>query len=613
MVDEPITRAFATPPNLPSQNRGFRTRALLTLAMAGIIAGTTLVSVLAIRQPLQALFVGNVSSDLANSIAIFGKFQAERLVALDHENALLADLPDLRALMTTNDERTIDNGAVRFWKLSGTDLFALADHDGRIVAAFNGMSPAGETLRKDLRLFVSGAPNDFFVSGNHLFGCSVQPIYLGSQSEGTILGYVISGFAIDRPAVEQLSQATGVEASFLSGGLLLASSLKPELEKQVSAVAVPAANHPGEPFNVVFGGESYLAVVRNLSINGAAVPLTLVELKSLNDEERSIRQIDRIVLFAGLLALVLGTLLMFVLSRAVTHPLEELAAGVRAFAEGDSSYLLPFKGTREVRELSTAFGGMRKEILQANQSLLESERLATIGRMASSVSHDLRHYLAAVYANAEFLAAGNLSVDDRNEILGEIRSAVNGTTDLLESLLIVSRSGPGIRRSNSSVASAIEKVMGMIHAHPDAVGVHFSVRTCDPGLTGAVIDTTQIERAIYNLLLNACQAPRSGGAAPTVSMDLEAYDKELVIEVTDNGDGVPAGIRSTLFEPFVSEGKQKGSGLGLTLTQRIAAEHGGSVTLLRSSPGETVFRMTLTRSVDMPLTLASTRTGMEIL
>jgi signal transduction histidine kinase len=611
MVDGPITHAFTTPPNPPSENRGLRTRALLTLAMAGIIAGTILVSVLAIRQPLQALFVGNVSSDLENSIAIFGKFQAERLVALDRENALLADLPDLRALMTTNDERTIDDGAVRFWKLSGTDLFALADHDGRIVAAFNGASPAGDTLRKDLGSYVSGSPNPFLVSGSHLFGCSVRPIYFGSQSEGTVLGYVISGFAIDRPAVEQLSQATGVEASFFSGGQPLASSLKPELEKQVSAVDAPNAGHPGVPFKVVLGGESYLAVVRILSMDGP-VPLRLIELKSLNEEERSIRQIDRIVLFAGLLALVLGTLLMFLLSRAVTRPLEELAAGVRAFAEGDSAYLLPFKGTREVRELSTAFGGMRKEILQANQSLLESERLATIGRMASSVSHDLRHYLAAVYANAEFLAAGNLTVEDRNEILGEIRSAVNGTTDLLESLLIVSRSGPGIRRSNSSVASAVEKVMGMIHSHPDAAGVHFSLRTCDPGLTGAIIDATQIERAVYNLVLNACQAPRSGGAARTVSMELEAFETEIVIEVTDNGDGVPAGIRNTLFEPFVSEGKQKGSGLGLTLTQRIAAEHGGNVTLLRSRPGETVFRMSITRSGDVPLTLASARSGMEM-
>ena len=612
MVDGPITNALMTPTNSPSENRGLRTRVLLTLAMAGIIAGTTLVSVLAIRQPLQALFFGSVSSDLENSVAIFGKFQAERLVALDRENALLADLPDLRALMTTNDDRTIEDGAVRFWKVGGADLFALADNSGRIVAEFNRVSPDDESLRANLRSYVSSAPSPFLVSGNHLFGCSVRPIYFGSQSGGTLLGYVISGFAIDRAAVQQLSQATGVEASFFSGGLLLASSLKPELETQVSTVESPTTNHSAEPFKVILGGESYLAVVRALSMNGT-VPLRLIELKSLYQEERTIRQIDRIVLSAGLLALLFGTVLMFLLSRAVTRPLENLAAGVRAFAEGDSAYLLPYRGTREVRELSAAFGGMRKEILQANQSLLESERLATIGRMASSVSHDLRHYLAAVYANAEFLATGNLSVEDRNEILDEIRSAVDGTTELLESLLIISRSGPSIRRSRASVAFSIEKAMGMIRAHPDAAAVQFSVHFCDPDLTSAVIDATQIERAVFNLVLNASQAPRVSGAVPIVSVDLEAHETEIVIEVTDNGDGIPDRIRSTLFEPFVSEGKQKGSGLGLTLTRCIAAEHGGNVTLLRSRLGETVFRMSITRSGDAPLTLTSTRTEMEML
>jgi signal transduction histidine kinase len=612
MADGPSKNDSTTPVITRSESRGVRTRVLLTLAMAGTIAGTTLVNVLAIRHPLQALFVRSVSSDLQNSIAIFANFQSQQMRALDRENALLADLPSLKALMTTNDEKTIEDGAVEFWKVSGANLFALADRDGRIVAAYTDASPAGGSLRQDLSSYVSGPTGSYLVNGDRLFGCSVRPLYFGSQSEGTILGYVISGFAIDRHAVEQLSRATGVEATFFAGGRLLASSLKPEQEKQVSGLETPASRNPVDPFNVVLGHESYLAVVRNLSSN-AKVPLRLVELKSLNQEARSIRQIDQIVLSAGSLALVLGTLMMVMLSRAVTRPLEELAEGVRAFAEGDSAHLLPYKGTREVRELSAAFGGMRKEILQANQSLLESERLATIGRMASSVSHDLRHYLACVYANSEFLASGNLVESDRNEILSEIRSAVNGTTELLESLLIFSRSGPGIRRSQHCLASVIEKVIGMIRAHPDAAAVELTVQCCDPALTDAIIDATQIERAVYNLLLNACQAPRSGGASPSVSINLEADETQLVIEVKDNGDGVPDIIRNTLFEPFVSEGKQKGSGLGLTLTQCIASEHGGNVILVSTCPGETIFRMSVGRGSDVPLASASIRTRMGTL
>jgi nitrogen-specific signal transduction histidine kinase len=76
--------------------------------------------------------------------------------------------------------------------------------------------------------------------------------------------------------------------------------------------------------------------------------------------------------------------------------------------------------------------------------------------------------------------------------------------------------------------------------------------------------------------------------------------EDVQIDVRDNGDGIPAGVRDTLFEPFVSEGKHKGSGLGLTLTQSIAVDHGGGVVLVSSVPGETVFRMTMARGTVQP-------------
>jgi signal transduction histidine kinase len=335
-------------------------------------------------------------------------------------------------------------------------------------------------------------------------------------------------------------------------------------------------------------------VARDLSPNASA-PLELIELKSLDQEERSIQQIDRLVLLAGLVALLLGTGLMTVLSRAVTGPLEDLNAGVRAFAAGDSSHILPYRGTMEVRELSTAFAAMRREIHQANQALLESERLATIGRMASSVSHDLRHYLAAIYANSEFLASGRLSDEERTEILTDIRSAVDGTTELLESLLVFSRSGPGIRRSHQLVATLLDRAVGLVRAHPDAAKLQFDVHNHSPAETAAIVDGKQIERAIFNLLLNACQAIRSTDEPARIIVTLEVRQADILLEVADNGDGVPDQIRSTLFEPFVSDGKQKGSGLGLTLAQCIAREHGGDVVLVSSRQGETIFRMSLSR------------------
>lgn len=73
----------------------------------------------------------------------------------------------------------------------------------------------------------------------------------------------------------------------------------------------------------------------------------------------------------------------------------------------------------------------------------------------------------------------------------------------------------------------------------------------------------------------------------------------MIVNVIDNGQGVPEKIRKSLFEPFVSEGKQKGTGLGLTLAHRIAVEHGGDVVLLSSCPGETIFQMKVARELQM--------------
>jgi signal transduction histidine kinase len=443
------------------------------------------------------------------------------------------------------------------------------------------------------------------VSGGRLIACSVRPLYFGSEENGTLLGYVVSGFEIDRNMVEEISRATTVEATFASSGHAVASTLPSSIQAELATRPLPLWGKASTPLEVKLADEQYLAVTEDLSAN-ASSPLQLIVLKSFDQAERSIRQIDHLVLIAGLLALVLGTLLMMALSRVVTRPLEELAAGVRAFGVGDSTHLLPHRGTMEVLELSTAFARMRHEIQQANRALLESERLATIGRMASSVSHDLRHYLAAVYANAEFLASSKLSEAERNEIFADIRTAVHGTTELLESLLIFSRTGTAIRRSHELMATQLERAVALIRAHPDAASVTLSVKYGDPAKTMAVLDGKQIERAIYNLLLNACQSVNATKSAGQVVATLDLQDDgHIILEVKDNGIGVPENIRTTLFEPFVSEGKQNGSGLGLTLAHCIAAEHGGEVILVSSRPGETIFRMSVARGFehqDVPAT-----------
>jgi signal transduction histidine kinase len=576
-------------------SKGVRTRVLLIAAMALVIASVSLASLLLIRHQLLEEVTDLLSRDLQRSVGTFQDLQAQRLNALDRENALLADLPSLKALMTTHDARTIQNGAVEFRNVSGNDLFALADAEGKVVAAYTNASVRSDPqLASQLEPVLASTNVLYLISGDRLFACSVRPLYFGSEASGALLGYVISGFAIDRSLVEQISRATMVQAAFISGGRALASTIVPPAQDWLVR-SVPTARGSATS-SLTLGGERYLAITTDLTSRSSA-PLQLIVLKSFAEADNSIRQIDHLVLIAGLLAMVLGTLLMLALSHAVTRPLEELAAGVRAFGSGDSAHLLPHRGTREVQDLSASFSKMRHEIQQTNRALLEAERLATIGRMASSVSHDLRHYLAAVYANAEFLASARLSESERADVLGDIRSAVYGTTELLESMLTFGRTGSAVRRSPEMMATLLEHAIDIVRKHPDAANVALVATYGFPGTTLAVVDAQQIERAIYNILLNACQSRSPSPAVIHVSATLEVQGDQIVLEVTDDGAGVPDDIRSSLFQPFVSQGKQKGSGLGLTLAHCIAAEHGGYLVLVSSRPGETIFRMCIARGL----------------
>lgn len=571
---------------------GIRTHVLLMIAVALVITVATSVSLLLVRHRLQKQITDDLASDLNHSVITFQELQAVRFELLERENALLADLPTLKALMTSSDDLTIQDGAVEFWSLSGDDLFALADSHGRVIASYTKTAIPDPAVIPALDIMLANSGKRYLISDKALYACSVRPLYFGEEGSGTLLGYVVTGVSLER-TVRQISLPTSVEASFMSTGAVLATTLDPGLQEQLIGNSKFVRGNPRVPATVTLGATRFLATTEDLS-EAATSPLQLVVLKSFQPAERSIMRIDRLVLIAGMMALVVGITLMVAFSRVVTRPLEQLAAGVRAFGEGDNQYRLPAGGTQEVRQLSRAVESMRGEIQQANRALLEAERLATIGRMASSVSHDLRHYLAAVYANAEFLASDRLSADERAEIFEDIRNAVDGTAEMIESLLTFSRTGKG-RSRTELMTSLVERAALLVRAHPDAEGVHVVTYLGNAADCAVCVEGKQVERAIYNLLLNACQSVRATQGACTVTATLEVQGPDAVLTVVDDGAGVREAIRDSLFEPFVSEGKQKGTGLGLTLAHTIATEYGGEVLLISSRCGETIFRMRIPR------------------
>jgi signal transduction histidine kinase len=237
---------------------------------------------------------------------------------------------------------------------------------------------------------------------------------------------------------------------------------------------------------------------------------------------------------------------------------------------------------------------LRNELQRRAQKQIEAERMSAIGRMACSISHDMRHSLSSIYANAELLERHDKRASAWAELLLEIQEAVLAMTERIDSLLQFGSSGRNNPLVHERVSLVVERAVAAMKFHPDGRNVSITVGKFPPA--EADIDARNLESAIYNLLLNACQAATRSTHVAEVELHLTEVGERIYVTILDNGPGIPASVRRTLFDPFVTAGKPNGTGLGLTLARRIAEEHGGSVCLEESNPGRTVFTLSLTKN-----------------
>jgi signal transduction histidine kinase len=192
-------------------------------------------------------------------------------------------------------------------------------------------------------------------------------------------------------------------------------------------------------------------------------------------------------------------------------------------------------------------------------------------------------------ANAEFLCESNLTPGQREDLYAEIRIAVNQMTELIESLLEFSRTRESLRPTYGDVRSAADRAVQGVKAHPEFQRIR--IRISGEGSSEGWFDFKKLERALLNLLLNACEAvPADSGR---IDIGLRRQGESLEIRIADNGPGIADAVRDRLFEPFVSHGKENGTGMGLTVVQKILQDHGGDVAVEHTSASGTTFRVSI--------------------
>jgi signal transduction histidine kinase len=575
-----------------------RTRFLLSMLL--ITTGLTTTSLLLVQRSIRSNVRQSIAVNLRNSVAAFQDFRHERETMLTSDVALLADLPITRAIMTSPDPVTIQDASQHISQIAASDLFVMVDRTGRVVALHTKTpgftKEAAESYFQQSLEDDRGEASHWWLGDHHLYQTFVQPIYRGSETDGTLLGFLVIGYEINDRLAAAVSKVAGSQVAFSCGNEIVATTLTPAQLQAGNIQELIARSAQDDPRDmsgevekdIEIGSERFLAT--SLVLSGSRpIPVRLSVLGSYDQATKFLDQLNRYLLLLGLAAILVGSGLVFFTSHTFTRPLGNLVAGVRALEGGDFHHPLDSRGGDEVAELTHAFDRMRASLLKSQHDLLESEQLATIGRMASSISHDLRHSLAAIVANSEFLCDSHLTPVQREELYQEVRTGVNLMTDLIDSLLEFARTRESLSPAYASVSETIQRSVLAVRLHPRHHNRSIDVLCATP-LAGW-FDQRKLERALYNLLLNACEAaPAVGGKVEVTAAEVAG---SVTISVADNGPGIAESIRDRLFHPFVSYGKENGTGLGLAVVQKIVQDHGGEIVVERTLQGKTIFRIVL--------------------
>src|ERR1700693_5133011 len=331
-----------------------RLQSQLLLSTLLIICALTGAILLIIRQTVRTQIAGQVDYSTQASIHEFETVQRELQLQLSRTASLLAEIPPWKALMTTRDAPTIQDGSAPFWRLAGSDLFLLANPAGRVVAldvtqqGLNSEAAEG-FLRSSLH---EGQDSAWWYSGGRLYWIFLRPILAGTGNNAKVLGLVAIGYETNSRIAEQLGFVAESKIVLLADNRIIASTFSPGEEAVIQGRILAREILPSaKTTEVTVGEDSYQVAKVTLQAN-PPLPVQCYVFISLTRPMAFLRQLNRTILVVGLTAILLASLSLRFVSGTITHPLDNLVAGVRALAAGDYTYSITPRGSSEAVELA---------------------------------------------------------------------------------------------------------------------------------------------------------------------------------------------------------------------------------------------------------------------
>jgi signal transduction histidine kinase len=226
------------------------------------------------------------------------------------------------------------------------------------------------------------------------------------------------------------------------------------------------------------------------------------------------------------------------------------------------------------------------------RELLQAERMALVGRFASSIVHDLKNPLTIIGVGAEMACMESATPESRKTAERRIRRQIERITGMVNDILEFTRGGSSPQTFTlTDYAAFVQSTVEELDREMARKSIVIQLRDRPPAVQ-LPINPRRLSRVFYNLMLNAADEMPDGG---TIQLRFSATGGDIVTELADTGKGIAPEIVDTLFEPFATHGKTKGAGLGLSISRRIVEEHGGRIWARNGEGGGAVFAFALPR------------------
>jgi signal transduction histidine kinase len=566
--------------------RRIRVSLLAKILLSTSIAVTVLFAVTGwlVQQHALRTTSAMLHEEVTASFRAYESLWSSRAAMLASVSRILSTMSDVRAAFGTGDRATIRDTASELWaRMSDADaVFVVTDPPGNIIASMGG--EPSQAISGTLDFVVTARArfpeqsSGFVFIDRRLYQVAVTPVYVQSGAEQVLLNVVVAGYQVGSEVARELKNATGgSEFVFVAGGRVLASTLDARRSNQLAG----AGRNGSMP-------DDHVPLRRELrDLSGAPIGELWI-LRSFESAAQQMSALRRDIFLIYLVALAAALLLTTLLSRKLMEPIRELDRAAAEVARHNYDHRVLVRGEDEIGRLGQTFNAMCESIQSGREELIRQERLSAIARISTSIVHDLRNPLAAIYGGAEMLVDGELAQPQVKRLAQNIYQASRQIQNLLQELADVARG----RSEPPEICSLRDVVMGACEPlRGQAEERQIELRIDVPEDIEVPLARARMERVFANLVVNSMEAINCKG---TIDIVASRNGKAVYVDVMDSGPGIPTSLGPRLFQPFASEGKRDGIGLGLALSRQTVLNHGGDLWVVQDRASGAHFRMRLT-------------------